>query len=62
MSAVFAVENQTVTKGQLIGAVGDTGNSYGAHLHFEVRYMGICLNPELFLNTVDGTDVPEDEE
>lgn len=62
MSSVFAVENQTVTKGQLIGAVGDTGNSYGSHLHFEVRYMGVCLDPELFLNTVDGIDEdPPDE-
>ncbi len=60
MSSVFAVENQTVTKGQLIGAVGDTGNSYGSHLHFEVRYMGVCLDPELFLNTVDGTDIELD--
>lgn len=61
MSAVYAVEGQTVTKGQLIGAVGNTGNSYGSHLHFEVRYMGVCCNPELFLNTVDG-EYPEEEE
>lgn len=56
MSAVFATENQTVTRGQLIGAVGNTGNSNGAHCHFEVRYMGVCYDPELFLNTVDGTN------
>lgn len=56
MSAVFAAENQTVTRGQLIGAVGNTGNSFGDHCHFEVRYMGVCYDPELFLNTVDGAD------
>lgn len=55
MSAVFAAENQTVTRGQLIGAVGNTGNSSGPHCHFEVRYMGVCYDPELFLNTVDGS-------
>ncbi len=56
MSAVFAAENQTVTRGQLIGAVGNTGNSNGSHCHFEVRYMGVCYDPELFLNTVDGVN------
>lgn len=53
MSTVFAVEGQTVTRGQLIGAVGTTGNSSGDHCHFEVRYMGICYDPELFINTVE---------
>lgn len=59
MSAVYAAENQTVTRGQLIGAVGNTGNSNGSHCHFEVRYMGVCYDPELFLNTVDGVNEEE---
>lgn len=55
MIMVYAVEGQYVTKGQLIGFVGNTGNSFGNHLHFEVRYQGICLDPSGFLNTTTMT-------
>ncbi|HLS09717.1 PcsB-like coiled-coil domain-containing protein [Lentibacillus sp.] len=44
---------QSVSAGQKLGAVGNTGNSYGAHLHFEVHngewaYHG-GVNPMSFL-------------
>ena len=34
-----------VKQGQVISKVGTTGNSYGNHLHFEVRIDGVCQNP-----------------
>jgi murein DD-endopeptidase MepM/ murein hydrolase activator NlpD len=40
-----AVEtNQSVSAGDYLGIMGDTGNSFGKHLHFEVRKNNDYLN------------------
>jgi murein DD-endopeptidase MepM/ murein hydrolase activator NlpD len=37
---------QIVTAGTPIGAEGNTGKSFGCHLHFEVRQSGTPIPPE----------------
>lgn len=39
----------TIKAGDFIGLVGDTGNSYGAHLHFEIRISNIPVDPFAWL-------------
>ena len=45
LSSWNAACGQPVNKGQVIGACGSSGNSTGAHLHFEIRQNGGFLNP-----------------
>ncbi len=45
MSVRYVSVGDTVAKGQMIGRVGDTGNSRLAHLHFEIRYYGEKKDP-----------------
>ena len=40
MTAAVVQPGQYVQEGQLIGYVGNTGNSYGAHLHLALYYNG----------------------
>lgn len=45
LSAVGATCGQSVIRGGLVGALGNTGNSTGPHLHFEIVYNGVKVNP-----------------
>ena len=44
-SEVLVKPGDAITQGQLIARVGNTGNSFGAHLHFEIRVNGSAVDP-----------------
>lgn len=54
MSARYVEVGNYVTQGQMIGRVGNTGNSRGAHLHFEIRYYGEKKNPLNYVKNPNG--------
>lgn len=48
LSAITTKPNARVTRGDLIGRVGNTGRTVGYHLHYEVRKDGRLLNPAVY--------------
>lgn len=45
LNGVYVSSGQTVRKGQRIGAMGNTGYSFGCHLHFSTTKNGALFNP-----------------
>ena len=48
-SQLLVSKGQYVSRGQQIGRIGNTGNSFGAHLHFEVQINGGHVNPYSYI-------------
>ena len=50
LSKQLVSSNQDVKAGEAIGLGGNTGRSFGSHLHFETRIAGEPINPELLFD------------
>lgn len=58
LSEILVRDNQRVSKGQVIGRSGSSGNSTGPHLHFELRINGYQIDPKTKLqNVLDSTPI-----
>lgn len=49
MNQIYVQKGEEVSVGQAIGEVGNTGRSTGPHLHYEVLYDGVNLDPMVFI-------------
>ena len=49
LNEIYTVCGQSISQGTRIGSIGTTGNSTGSHLHFELIYENIKVNPWDFL-------------
>ncbi len=54
LSKILVAPNQLVEAGDVIGLGGNTGRSFGAHLHYEVRFYDLPINPELVIDFEKG--------
>lgn len=54
LSKILVEPGQTIKAGETLGLGGNTGRSYGAHLHFEMRYLGQALDSEDFIDYARG--------
>ncbi|MCF0210139.1 MAG: peptidoglycan DD-metalloendopeptidase family protein [Bacteroidales bacterium] len=61
LSKINVKANQRAKAGDVIGLVGNTGRSFGPHLHLEIRYLGSAMNPEHFIDFSNFTLKTDDD-
>lgn len=49
LSSIAVIPGQHVTRGDVIGQVGESGRATGPHLHYEVRVHNVPVNPYKYL-------------
>lgn len=52
MNAIYVKEGAKVAREQAIGEVGSTGRSTGPHLHYEILYEGVNVDPMVFIKAL----------
>jgi hypothetical protein len=56
LSSINVVEGQIVKAGDILGITGNTGNSTGPHLHFEVRLNNSPIDPQPMIDETESED------
>ncbi|MDH4318468.1 MAG: M23 family metallopeptidase [Desulfobulbaceae bacterium] len=53
MNKILVKKGEAISRGQVIGLIGNTGRSTGSHLHYEIRYNKKTVNPKRYLQIAD---------
>lgn len=61
LNRIDVAPDTAVERGDVIGTVGSTGRSTGPHLHWTISLQGTKIDPEMFMEVVNGLEDHSDE-